>query len=106
RDAATIEWEGNAEKVAFHAPYILLFDSRFIEIRNIETGRLAQIIPGGDIRCLWDGRGVRSSTVATPGPGERPTVQEARVHAAMNGADPAQSESGAVVQNVFELIPT
>ncbi|KAF7371013.1 hypothetical protein MSAN_00735500 [Mycena sanguinolenta] len=40
RNGTTIEWEGNAEKVALHQPYILLFDSRFIEIRNIETGRL------------------------------------------------------------------
>ncbi|KAJ7825350.1 CNH domain-containing protein [Mycena olivaceomarginata] len=68
RNGTTIEWEGNAEKVTLHQPYILLFDSRFIEIRHIETGRLVQIIPGNDIRCLWDGRGVGSSIAATPGP--------------------------------------
>ncbi|KAJ7460820.1 signal transducer [Mycena latifolia] len=109
RGGATIEWEGNAERVALHAPYILLFDSRFIEIRNIETGRLAQIIPGNDIRCLWDGRGVGSSIVATPGPDGEPTVQEAQVHAVMNGIDPSQPgsrPSRAIAQNVFELLPT
>ncbi|KAJ6561073.1 signal transducer [Mycena vulgaris] len=109
RGAATIEWEGNAERVALHSPYILLFDSRFIEIRNIETGRLAQIIPGNDIRCLWDGRGVGSSIVATPGPDGEPTVQEAQVHAVMNGVDPTQPGGRplrAIAQNVFELIPT
>ncbi|KAJ7132313.1 Dbl-like domain-containing protein [Mycena epipterygia] len=109
RGATTIEWEGNAERVALHSPYILLFDSRFIEVRNIETGRLAQIIPGNDIRCLWDGRGVGSSIIQIPGPAGEPTVQEAQVHAVMNGVDPMQPggrPSRAVAQHVFELIPT
>ncbi|KAJ7272700.1 CNH domain-containing protein [Mycena haematopus] len=109
RNGTTIEWEGNAEKVALHQPYILLFDPRFIEIRNIETGRLVQIIPGNDIRCLWDGRGVTSTIVATPAPDGEPTVQEAQVHAVMNGVDPMQPgarPSRAVAQHVFELIPT
>ncbi|KAE9397959.1 citron-like protein, partial [Gymnopus androsaceus JB14] len=51
RAAGTVEWEGTAERVALHAPYVLLFDSRFIEVRHLETGRLVQIIPGNDIRC-------------------------------------------------------
>ena len=29
RSTGTVEWEGTAEKVAWHPPYILLFDSRF-----------------------------------------------------------------------------
>ncbi|KAJ7493246.1 signal transducer [Mycena galericulata] len=109
RGGQTIEWEGSAERVALHSPYILLFDSRFIEIRYVETGRLAQIIPGNDIRCLWDGRGVGSSIITTPGPDGEPTVQDAQVHAVMNGADPVQPggrPSRAVAQHVFELIPT
>src|SRR5258708_37068695 len=48
RAVITVEWEGTAEKVAYHPPYVLLFDPRFIEIRHVETGRLAQIIPGND----------------------------------------------------------
>ncbi|CAK5273815.1 unnamed protein product [Mycena citricolor] len=107
RGGQTIEWEGNAEKVAFHSPYILLFDPRFIEIRNIETGRLAQIIPGNNFRCLWDGRGVNSSIVTTPAPNGEPQVQEAQVHAVMNGADsPGGRSNRPVAQHVFELIPT
>ncbi|KAJ7780269.1 CNH domain-containing protein [Mycena maculata] len=109
RGGMTIEWEGNAERVALHSPYILLFDPRFIEIRYVETGRLAQIIPGNDIRCLWDGRGVGSSIIMTPGLDGEPTVQEAQVHAVMNGVDPVQPgsrPSRAVAQHVFELIPT
>jgi hypothetical protein len=97
--------------VALHAPYILLFDTRFIEIRHVETGRLAQIIPGNDVRCLWDGRGLNANIAATPvadGSGAH-MVQEARVHAVMNAPEPAHSHSKpsrVVAQHVFELIPT
>ncbi|KAJ7230675.1 CNH domain-containing protein [Mycena pura] len=106
RGGATIEWEGNAEKVALHSPYILLFDSRFIEVRHVETGRLAQIIPGNEMRCIWDGRGVGSSIVSRPAVDGEPTVQEAQVHAVMNGVDPGSRPTRAVAQHVFELIPT
>jgi hypothetical protein len=107
RSTATVEWEGTAERVALHSPYILLFDTRFIEIRHVETGRLAQIILGSDVRCLWDGRGLKSNVVATPGSDglDEDIVQEARVHAVMN-AEPGPRPSRAVVQHVFELIPT
>ncbi|KAF8902367.1 Dbl-like domain-containing protein [Gymnopilus junonius] len=62
RSFGLIEWEGTAERVAFHPPYVVLFDSRFIEVRHVETGRLAQIIPGNEVRCTWDGRGVSPRT--------------------------------------------
>ena len=102
----TIEWEGTAERVAFHAPYILLFDSRFIEIRHVETGRLAQIIPGSDVRCIWDGRGVSTSTVSPL----HEDSQEAQVHVVMNATDstngPGTLKNKSIVQHVCELIPT
>jgi hypothetical protein len=111
RSGNTIEWEGTAERVAFHQPYILLFDSRFIEIRHVTTGRLAQIISGTDIRCTWDGRGGTSSLqssalVQTPSD----DVQEAQVHFVMNSTDfvtgPGGMRSKNIVQHVCELIPT
>ncbi|KAH9951090.1 Dbl-like domain-containing protein [Amylocystis lapponica] len=116
RSLGTIEWEGTAEHVAWHPPYVLLFDTRFIEIRHVETGRLAQIIPGNDMRCLWDGRGTTNvpNTVA-PGPEgwHEGASQEPRVHGVMNSAEavPLQPVSGPrpsrpVAQHVFELIPT
>lgn len=114
RHTGSIEWEGTAERVALHPPYVLLFDTRFIEVRHVHTGRLAQIIPGNDVRCLWDGRGVHMPSAQTPGANdsEEHIVQEARVHAVMN-ADPATRNanggvrpSRAVAQHVFELIPT
>jgi hypothetical protein len=68
--------------VAMHAPYVLLFDAQFIEIRHIETGRLAQIISGTDMRCVWDGRSLDdgAAIVAPEGTEER-MYQEPRVHA-------------------------
>ncbi|KAJ3901831.1 CNH domain-containing protein [Lentinula edodes] len=100
RPSGTIEWEGTAERVAVHAPYVLLFDSRFIEIRHLETGRLTQIIPGNDIRCIWDGR-----VLDRP---DEPLNQDALVHAVMNAPDVVGGGSRGrfVVQQVFELLPT
>ncbi|KNZ75187.1 Rho1 guanine nucleotide exchange factor 1 [Termitomyces sp. J132] len=106
RQNGTVEWEGTAERVALHAPYFMIFDTRFIEIRDLTTGRLVQIIPGNDVRCIWDGRGVSSSVMATPA-GDH-IIQEAQVHAVMNAeTSPAgASRSKAVAQCVVELIPT
>ncbi|KAH9839689.1 Dbl-like domain-containing protein [Rhodofomes roseus] len=113
RGMGTIEWEGTAEHVAWHPPYVLLFDTRFIEIRHVETGRLAQIIPGNDVRCIWDGRGtanVPTSTVPGPDGWTEGISQEPRVHGVMN-ADNGLQPSGPrgarpIAQHVFELIPT
>lgn len=111
----TIEWEGTAEHVAWHPPYVLLFDSRFIEIRHVETGRLAQIIPGNEMRCIWDGRGTTTSTPVTPGPDgwSEGMTQEPRVHGVMSSSEPTPQPMGPnrggprpVAQHVFELIPT
>ncbi|EKM81602.1 hypothetical protein AGABI1DRAFT_54457, partial [Agaricus bisporus var. burnettii JB137-S8] len=108
RSAGTIEWEGTAERVALHHPYILLFDSRFIEVRHVETGRLAQIIPGNDIRCIWDGRGV-STNLSIPTTVSEEMAQEAQVHAVMTNPDQGPMSVGrpkTIPQCVFELIPT
>ncbi|CAO3698518.1 unnamed protein product [Rhizopus microsporus] len=47
-----IEWEGHPHSFSFHHPFILAFDSSFIEIRHVDTGKLVQVIPGINIRCL------------------------------------------------------
>jgi hypothetical protein len=83
RAIAVVEWEGTAERVAHHPPYVLLFNSDFIEVRHVETGRLVQLIKG-EVRCLWDGRNPTPNGVST----------EARVHA-------MRSASG----QFFELVP-
>ncbi|KAH9957981.1 Dbl-like domain-containing protein [Lactifluus volemus] len=114
RTKGTIEWEGTAEHVAWHPPYILIFDSRFIEVRHVETGRLCQIIPGHDLRCIWDGRGA-SLPLPAPGPNgswEEAPSQEARVHGVMRAEDVPQGRPGSggpargTGQHIFELIPT
>ncbi|KAJ3755039.1 CNH domain-containing protein [Lentinula raphanica] len=130
RQTGSIEWEGTAERVALHPPYILLFDTRFIEVRHVQTGRLAQIIMGNDVRCLWDGRGgggLGGLGGLGGGEGEEEhMIQEARVHAVMNassadlnsiragsgqnpngyGAYAGGGQTRAIAQHVFELIPT
>ncbi|KAH0583069.1 hypothetical protein H2248_010954 [Termitomyces sp. 'cryptogamus'] len=110
RSECIVEWEGTAESVAFHAPYVLLFDPRFIEIRHVETGRLSQIVMGQDVRCVWDGRGHSLNTTAMAGTSsEDEMVQEAHVHAVLNHPEPTPQPSGRmrpIVQHVFELIPT
>ncbi|KAG5643359.1 hypothetical protein DXG03_001041 [Asterophora parasitica] len=94
RNTCIIEWEGTVDAVAFHPPYVMLFDQRFVEIRHYETGRLAQIIPGQDIRCIWDGR-PHDWNSATPGiTSDDEMVQEAHVHAVMNHPDAAVLSPG------------
>jgi len=115
RQVGVIEWEGTAERVAFHPPYVVIFDSRFIEIRHIAQGKLVQIIQGTDIHCIWDGRGSlsRSSSAVHPvtpgGWGENAQSNETRIHAVMKaegGAPATGTTRGAIAQHVFELSPT
>ncbi|KAF8159386.1 CNH domain-containing protein [Crassisporium funariophilum] len=111
RPTGTIEWEGTADRVAMHAPYVLLFDTRFIEIRHVETGRLVQIIPGNDIRCVWDGRSLDGGAAVVAAEGtEENMVHEPRVHAVMNAVEPPLQPGGrpmrGIMQHVFELFPT
>ncbi|KAG9103502.1 hypothetical protein FRC06_010384 [Ceratobasidium sp. 370] len=105
-----IEWEGRAEKVAFHPPYIALFDTRFIEIRHVEKGNLVQIISGEDVRCVWDGRGAKIAPARTPGPEgweDGSDTQESRIHCVMNAPDvPGQPKSKVQYQHISELVPT
>ncbi|KAI8099635.1 uncharacterized protein BX664DRAFT_321781 [Halteromyces radiatus] len=47
-----IEWEGCAESYALIWPYVVAFETSFIEIRHAITGQLDQVIRGERIRCL------------------------------------------------------
>ncbi|TFK21787.1 signal transducer [Coprinopsis marcescibilis] len=107
RESGAIEWEGTADRVALHTPYILIFDSRFIEVRHMDTCRLSQIIMGDGLRCIWDGRGLESHA-AVPADSDNAFIQEPRVHAVMN--EPAAQPTGrgirGISQHVFQLVPT
>ncbi|KAI8355080.1 CNH domain-containing protein [Choanephora cucurbitarum] len=48
----SISWEGNPTAFAFRFPYVVAFNSNFIEVRHMDTGDLLQVIPGNNIRCL------------------------------------------------------
>ncbi|KAJ6488832.1 hypothetical protein C8R45DRAFT_777831, partial [Mycena sanguinolenta] len=94
-----------AKQVAFHAPYILLFNSRFIEVRDVDTARLAQIIPGDDLHCIWGEAGV------TPRRHENLAeyFQEAKVYGVKTAPEELYHGRRAprtVTQHVFQLIPT
>ena len=52
KDSHIIYWEGEPQKFAVWYPYILAFDSNFIEIRKIDTGELVRCILGDKIRLL------------------------------------------------------
>ncbi|KAI8049960.1 citron-like protein [Syncephalis plumigaleata] len=47
-----VTWEGEPSAFAVDYPYILAFDSKFIEIRHVITGELEQVIPTGPLRSL------------------------------------------------------
>ena len=59
-----IEWEGRPDSVVYLPPYVLAFDTRFIEVRDIsQRGKLVQFINGVNIRCCYDGQGIPSSEI-------------------------------------------
>lgn len=104
RSDTLIEWEGIADQVSFHAPYIILFNAHFIEIRHIETGHLCQILPGNMIRVICDGR-------AWPSPPPsydkyEPMQQESQIHVVMDpaGASSSATPSRQRSQQAFKLI--
>lgn len=47
-----IEWEGVPHSFALWYPYLLAFDSNFIEIRSVQNAELLRVIVGENIRFL------------------------------------------------------
>ena len=39
--------------IAFQYPYVLAFEPTFVEILNVETGSMSQVIQGNNLRCLF-----------------------------------------------------
>ncbi|KAI0251796.1 RhoGEF Rgf2 [Lactifluus subvellereus] len=48
-----VHWEGSPTSFAFQYPYVLAFEPTFVEIRNVETGSMSQVIQGNNLRCLF-----------------------------------------------------
>ncbi|KZP01565.1 Dbl-like domain-containing protein [Calocera viscosa TUFC12733] len=108
-EQGVVEWEGKPLKAAFHAPYVLLFDKRFIEIRHIDKLHLVQIIPGTDISLIYDGRASDMTPQIDPGPegySDGSTPQDARIHAVMKMPQNPNPHHRGTAQHVFELVPT
>ena len=55
RECRYIKWETKASSYAYRDGHVLLISPEFIEIRNATTGRIVQVIEGGDIRLLSSG---------------------------------------------------
>lgn len=56
-----LRWETQATSFAHRGVHFLLFSSGFIEVRNIITGRLVQVIESDSIRCLYSGPATSSN---------------------------------------------
>ena len=99
-----VEWEGRMERVVRYPPYILLFNSRFIEVRHAKSGSLVQIISGHNIGCIWDDRGMNQSRRIPAGSGM--VSQDLRVYGTMDvGAARPDKRGTPATQRVFELVP-
>ncbi|KAI0058174.1 hypothetical protein BV25DRAFT_1891692 [Artomyces pyxidatus] len=52
RSSGYVRWECKAASYVLRGAHLLLFSPEFIEVRNITTGRLVQVIEGHDMRLL------------------------------------------------------
>jgi len=55
RESCYLKWETKAVSYAARNGQILLVSPGFIEIRNITTGRIVQVIEGRDMRLIYSG---------------------------------------------------
>ncbi|KAJ3865305.1 hypothetical protein EV359DRAFT_72510 [Lentinula novae-zelandiae] len=55
RSSGYIKWESKIDSFAQRGTHVLLFSALFIEIRDILTGRIVQVIEGEDIRLMYAG---------------------------------------------------
>ena len=100
-----IEWEGYPKDVAISGRFILAFDSRFVEVRDSQSGQLVQVIRGSDMRYI-SGSGtlssassdVASSIALGADPDANPVILVKRTRAP--GRIPFD------FQSVLELVPT
>lgn len=104
---SVVEWEGTPQSVAFSAPYILAFDSHFVEVREALSGRLVQIIRGNDMRYLSSVGVVEGSQNSGSGLICMHRVRPAAASSANGSSGPPSASAGAYdSQKVFELVPT
>jgi len=71
RSSGYIRWESKASQFAHRGSLVLLFSVEFIEIRNVNTGRLVQAIEGKDLRLLHSGPTGGGDTILVAMRGEK-----------------------------------
>lgn len=83
-----VQWEGRPTAFALHYPYVLAFESRFVEVRHVESGALHQIITGYHVRCLFS-----DTSASTMSRTHHARIHKARTHAAFAapGTPPSQA---------------
>lgn len=97
-DRVAVEWEGVAERVSYHHPYVLLFSSKFVEVRHAASGQLEQVIQGNSMRCVWEGEGHRGEDPATVYPSQNLDI--------IGVANAPAGLDELAVQCVFTLVPS
>ena len=55
RSSGYVRWETKAAAYAQRGAHLLLFSPAFVEVRQVATGRLVQVIEGQDVRLLHAG---------------------------------------------------
>lgn len=79
-----IEWEGRPDSAVYLPPYVLAFDTRFIEVRDTtQRGKLVQFINGANIRCCYDGQGIPGSEIDVRLGGSTKEAEERKPHVVM-----------------------
>ncbi|KAL6307423.1 hypothetical protein BKA93DRAFT_815806 [Sparassis latifolia] len=81
-----LRWESKATSYAHRGRHLLLFCSKFIEVRTVDKGKLVQVIEGEDVRLVHTGLLPEDKTTLF----------------AMKGRD----HRGAVVDKLVELVET
>ncbi|VDB87251.1 unnamed protein product [Peniophora sp. CBMAI 1063] len=112
RDKPMMHWQGKAEQIAWHPPYVVTFNNRFIETHNVETAQLAQILRVENTRVTWDGRGTARPSPKAPAEGRAWGFDsQIRIHGVRRHAPPESSPGPCAVpsvpdaQYVFALVP-
>jgi len=83
-----IHWEGFPTSFALHMPYILAFESKFVEVRHVDTGALHQVITGVNLRCLFADVPPQSNLSHTPSTASISSVHHPQVTGIGAGVGP------------------
>ncbi|CAO3632525.1 unnamed protein product [Cunninghamella blakesleeana] len=66
RSSRILEWEGTPTSFALSYPYVIAFEPGFIEVRNLLTGKIDQLIRGINMRCTNIREGVIQGSMNDP----------------------------------------